>query len=102
MPSIFDALEKIKKRPTLYLRAQDLDELHIFLGGAYLAMAEFDVRDESGVRNFLSEFGSYLAKRFGWSMSAGPLDAIQQEFGDRAWDVCFDLVADFRATLGQG
>ncbi len=65
-------------------------------------MCEYEVLDQLGVRDFSREFGAYLRSRFGWSISAGPLSAVQQEFGDRAWDALFDLISDFRASLLAG
>lgn len=97
MRSIFETLDQIEKRPTMYLGARTLRELELLIVGYELALHDHKLVDGHG---FYREFRDYLRARFGWSMSCGPLDAIRREVGaEHAWDRFFELMHEFRAHL---
>ena len=105
MGSVFDLLEAIQKRPTLYVgwsedrREDQMRDLEMLLHGYSAALHQHDVNEPG--RNFLSKFSEYLRARYGWSMSCGPVVAIRNAStnADDAWELFWKLVWDYRDTL---
>lgn len=56
---------------------------------------------EAPVLDFKREFGEYLLRTKGWSMSCGPVDAIRRETrsGPEAWSLYWKLVDEFRESV---
>lgn len=105
MPDIFDYLRRIEKSPEAYLvhtnskRELQLYGLMIVIIGYTDALRAHDI--DEPLKSFTGSFGQYLRKRFGWSMSEGPIGAIlaQSPNADAAWDSFWPLLWDFERSL---
>jgi hypothetical protein len=104
MPSLFELLDDIKKRPAMFVGGADTDRgaqlrgLETLLVGYGLAVQRHRL-DEPG-KDFVGTFAQYLLKRHGWSASCGPIAAIRANAAsdDEAWDMFWRLVDDFKRT----
>ena len=104
MPSVFDLLEEIEKRPNMFLgwgpdeRGKQLESLEAILMGYGHAVARHGI-DEPG-RNFLQTFGHFLRERYGWSESLGPISEIRVHAtsDEDAWQLMWKLIREFRLT----
>ena len=107
MRNIFDLLDIIKARPGMYVggdsesRRSQLRNLELLICG-YEGALDLHKIQEHG-RNFSRTFSDYLRERFGWSMSCGPIVAIEKACQDdaEAWQRFWELIADFRAHLSR-
>jgi len=103
--SVFDILEAVRSRPAMYVGGSDADRagqlrtLEVLLQGYAMAVNQHGLRD--AVADFNRDFGSYLYRRFGWSMSTGPVAAILdvEADGDAAWERYWHLVDDFKREV---
>jgi hypothetical protein len=100
---LFELLALIEKRPEMYLGGADgeidrrLNHLELLLHGYNIAVRRHHPPSEG----FQRRFGEYLQGRFGWSMSRGPIRAIQDEADndEDAWTLFWRLVDEFRRSL---
>lgn len=105
MASVFEVLDEVRKRPGIYVggeesqRALQLTNLEQLLSGYAIALRQHGVREP--VADFPREFGAFLWKTKQWSASCGPIAAIRRvATNDQdAWDLFWDLVDEFRATV---
>jgi hypothetical protein len=106
-PSIFNWLREVEKRPGMYVGGDGtlgVDELRCvesMIRGYVFALNEHSIV-ETRAPDFLSCFGDYLRKRFGWSMSIGPIGAILTEARTRSadpWRLFFSLLWSFEESL---
>src|SRR5262245_16586861 len=103
--SVFDLLDEIRKRPTSYVgesnaeRAKQLYNLDMLLARYGLALEQHGI--EERVSSFHGEFGTYLRRRFAWSMSCGPIAAVRNASrdDDEAWERLWTLIEEFRDGL---
>jgi hypothetical protein len=101
---IFEVLEDIRKRPTMYVgesnseRGKQLCNLDLLLQGYALAIEHHRIVED--IADFPKAFGSYLHERFGWSVSAGPVAAIRDATmtDDEAWTRFWQLVTEFQSS----
>jgi hypothetical protein len=107
MASMYDVLELVRARPSMYVGWDDsqydrrLAGLEMLIAGYSLAVYHHGLKD-SGWEEYAS-FPSYLQERFGWSMSCGPIVAIRDAAAsDReAWDLFWRLLQEFRDSRSQ-
>jgi hypothetical protein len=105
MASVFDLLDEIRKRPTLYVgydeskRALQLQGLEMLLAGYRMALHNHNIKER--VSNFNREFGRYLSETKGWSSSCGPVAAILQAATseEEAWELFWTMVDEFRSAV---
>lgn len=105
MASIFEVLEAIEKRPSMYVgasnseRGEQLRNLELLLHGYAIAVDSHGLSEP--VQDFPKAFAEYLYKRFEWSASAGPVAAIKDaaKSDEDAWQMFWKLVKDFRNSL---
>jgi hypothetical protein len=105
MASVFDVLDEIRKRPTMYVgydeskRAKQLQTIETLMDGYSLALRNHDIQEH--VRDFNREFGAYLWETREWSASCGPIAAIREaaENDEDAWHMFWKLVDEFRSTV---
>ena len=105
MPSIFDVLEEVEKRPSMYVgwseseRRLQLQNLEMFMAGYTVAVHVHGI--DEPVKDFLREFSRYLWVKYEWSVSCGPIAAIRDacQSDEEAWEKFWTLVRDFRASL---
>lgn len=108
MPSLFDLLERVKRRPGMYIGYddQELDRrwvaLEVMVIGYEYALREHSL-NEPGT-DFCNRFAAFLRGRFGWSMSCGPFFAIREHVSDdqQAFEEFWKLVAEFRTAERAG
>lgn len=98
--TILDVLAEVRKRPGMYVRDYSHEEmcwdLEILIRGYELAVDAHNI--ESDI-SFFKEFGDYLSNRFGWSMSCGPIRAIEFQKGswEKAWEFFWVYLDEFKA-----
>ncbi len=105
MASIFDLLDEICKRPSMYVgydeskRAMQLQTVETLVDGYRLALRNHNIKER--VSDFNREFASYLFETKGWSASCGPVVAILQatKSEEEAWEVFWSMVDEFRSTV---
>ncbi|WP_437685676.1 hypothetical protein [Sorangium sp. So ce176] len=105
MASVFEVLDKIRKRPGMYVggdesqRAMQLQNLEQLLCGYSLALRHHHIQGR--VADFAHEFGACLREAKGWSASCGPIAAIREAAtsDEEAWESFWRLVDEFRATV---
>jgi hypothetical protein len=102
MPSVFDLLEDVKKRPSMYVgwdsteRGKQLLSLEMLLMGYGHAVERHGVEDPG--KDILRELGRYIFKQYGWSVSCGPIAAIRANVksDDEAWELFWRLLDEFK------
>ena len=107
MGTVFDILKSIEQHPNVHLGGTDSDReiqlrrLEMLLLGYSHALNQHGF-DEPGV-GFLHELGAYLKGRFGWSMSAGVIEAVLRESGNAndAWQTFWNSVWAFQESLEE-
>jgi hypothetical protein len=107
MASVFDLLDEIRKRPTMYVgydeskRILQLQGLEMLLAGYRIALYNHNITER--VSNFNREFGEYLRETKGWSASCGPVAAIREatKSQEEAWELFWKLVDEFRSTVNE-
>ena len=105
MASVFDLLEEIRKRPTMYVgydeskRAMQLQTVETLVNGYQLALRNHNIKEP--VSDFNREFARYLLKTKGWCDSCGPVVAIREaaKSDEEAWELFWKLVDEFRSTV---
>ena len=98
--SVFSLLERIEKRPGMYVggsdqeRDEQLRNLQWVLTGIEIAIAE--CRPAEG--HFQRDFGDFLMEHYDCSANRGPICAIQDlaPNPDEAWDLFWRCVRQFR------
>jgi hypothetical protein len=106
MQHVFDLLAEIRKRPGMYVgggpddRIEQMSSLEMLLRG-YGWAVEINKAPEP-VPDFFSGFSSWLKTRFHWSLSCGPMAAIQDhcKTPEEAWERFWTLVDEYRKELG--
>lgn len=107
MSTVFDLLDEIRKRPSMYVGGDDRDRVrqlqaleHILYG--YATALEYHGIHEP-VADFLGEFSEYLRITRRWGLSCGPTAAIVDATAteQEAWDLFWALVDEFRVSLSQ-
>jgi hypothetical protein len=104
MASVFDLLDKIRERPTMYLgydeskRALQLQGLEMLLAGYRMALENHNIKER--VSDFNWEFATFLMEKKDWSPSCGPVVAILQaaKSEEEAWELFWRMVDEFRST----
>lgn len=104
MPNVFDLLEKIRRRPELYLgedehrRDVQLRNLENLLNGYGLAISHHGLEDPGS--DFVHAFAQWLWRTHGWSGSAGPVAAVRGATGSatEAWELFWRMIDEFRET----
>lgn len=107
MATVFDLLDEIRKRPTMYVgydeskRALQLQGLEMLLAGYRMALYNHNIKEP--VSNFNREFGMYLLETKGWCDSCGPVVAILEaaKSEEEAWELFWRMVDEFRATINE-
>jgi hypothetical protein len=105
MASVFDVLNEIRKRPGLYVggdesaRLLQLQNLEQLLCGYSLALRNHAMQEPAA--EFLREFGAFILRTRGWSVSCGPVAAIREavDNDEEAWRLFWVLVDEFRLTF---
>lgn len=105
MASIFDLLDEIRKRPTMYVgydesnRAMQLQTVETLVDGYRLALSNHNIKER--VSDFNRDFARYLLETKGWCDSCGPVVAILQaaKSEEEAWEVFWRMVDEFRSTV---
>lgn len=106
MASVFDLLDEIRKRPSMYVgygdkseRALQLRALETLMDGYSLALRNHNIQEQTS--DFNRDFGAYLSATKGWSISCGPVVAILQaaKSDEGAWVLYWKLVDKFRSTV---
>jgi hypothetical protein len=109
MPTVFDLLEDIEKRPGIYLgwtpkqRGKQLHSLEGILVGYSHAVNRHGI-DEPG-RNFCQSFGHFLRMRYGWAEAEelGPIAEIRRRAAsdEEAWQMVWKLIRVFLSTISE-
>lgn len=103
--NILYVLNKIKERPGMYVcnntYEQQYRELQVLIIGYELALANHQIPEVGS--QFLRCFGEFLNVEFGWSMSCGPLAAIEFEVGspEKAWYRFWELLDLYKLSLSN-
>lgn len=105
MPSVFDALDEIRKRPSMFLggdeshRSQQLQNLEQLLSGYSIALRLHEIQEP--VADFVRDFGAFIWKEKGWSVSCGPVAAVREvtKTDQEAWNLFWTLVDEFHETV---
>lgn len=105
MPSVFDLLEQIEKRPSMFVGgapdeyAGRLDEIETLLAGYAMAVRLHGLKEP--LEDFQRAFSDYLQKRFKWGLEVGFASAIRKASKDDkdAWRRFWVLTKDFRKTV---
>ena len=95
--SIYDVLDRIRKRPGMYIAEPSINRLHAFLVGytAGLGRVRFALRDEVGFHRF----HDWVARRLGFGGSAsGWCNMIRSKSASEAdaFERFFALLDEFR------
>lgn len=107
MASIFDILDAIKHRPSMYVggsneeRGEQLRNLDWLLNGYALAVEHHGIQDSP--RDFPRQFAEFLHAKHGWSTASGPVAAIRSNTKSdmEAWEQFFINAEEFRRTLAS-
>ena len=107
MSAIFDLLEEIERRPSMYVggdashRVAQLQSLEMLLFGYSLAVRAHNI--DEPVKDFPREFAEYLGRKYAWSAACGPIAAILEVAASdtEAWEMFWRLVKEFRASRGN-
>lgn len=108
MRTIFDLLDEIKKRPSMFLGggsediSLQLDNLQFVIFGYEWAL-EIHGIDEPGI-NFSRNLAEYMRQQFNTSTSCGPVGAVRTMCGSdaEAWEKFWEVIDKFRAeTYGS-
>ncbi|NNC15379.1 hypothetical protein HJC22_06510 [Corallococcus exiguus] len=106
MTNVFELLGEIRRRPSLYL---DADEEHRFvqlrclehmLRGYALALSVHGIEEPVG--DFNRGFIAYLREVKGWGAEFGWVNAIQRAVGgdeEKMWDWSWKLIDEYRESL---
>jgi hypothetical protein len=105
MASVFELLDEIRKRPSLYVgydeskRVLQLKAIETLMDGYSLALRNHNIQERTS--DFNQDFDAYLSATKGWSVSCGPVVAILQatKNEEEAWELFWQLVDEFRATV---
>jgi hypothetical protein len=104
MPTVFDLLNDIEKRPNMYIgwgpdeRGKQLESLQSMLMGYGHAVHRHGIDDPGG--NSLESFGRFLRERYGWSEELGPIGEIRfrATSDEEAWNMVWKLIREFRSA----
>jgi hypothetical protein len=105
MPTVFDLLEEVRKRPELFVgmtsghRGAQLRRMELLLSGYDLAVQRHGIEDPG--KYFLRSFEQYIQKHLGWTDSGiGIIAAIQMHTASdkEAWELFWNLLDDFRRS----
>jgi hypothetical protein len=93
---IFQLLDRVRLRPSMYLRRKSLLEIETVCSGYSAGLNAHGIK-EAGSR-FNQDFAEYLEKRFKWSLCQGWACAIRMhsKTSRQAFDRFFALLADFK------
>jgi hypothetical protein len=100
---IFDLLEEVQKRPSMYLgsnaQGEQLRNLELLVSGYTLALQRHGIRER--VADFSRDFAKYLHDRFDWGVSCGPVAAVRDasKNEEETWSTFWKLVQEFRTSL---
>ena len=78
--TIYDLLEKIEKRPAMFVKDESLQELSSMIWGYYEALRVHNVIEN--VPKMDRHFGDWLHYQTGWSSCAGWANEIEQAVGE--------------------
>lgn len=97
---LYSFLMDVRARPGMYVGApKSVHVLESMIHGYQVALHQYEI-DEFG-RNFNRAFADFVYQRTGWSMSCGWAFALSKhaESADRAFDLFFDLLEDYRVSI---
>ncbi|GLY53954.1 hypothetical protein [Lentzea sp. NBRC 102530] len=98
---VWDILDQVRSRPSMWIRGRRLRELEMTLQGYGVALEVHGI-DESFHLTPGGPFGQWLHARFAWGMSCGWAQAITENAGtEDPLDLFFRLVDEYRASDQQ-
>lgn len=102
---VFDLLDEVRARPSMYIRfdvpERRLEDLQYILFGYSMAIESHRI-EECG-RSFMRNFGHFIRRVRGWSVSAGVVVAIRSNCAgeDEAWSMFWSLVDEYREEVSR-
>ena len=95
---VYQTIDRIRPRPTMYLGEYSLSRMEMFLGGCFYMADEYGI--ECCERPNFGGLHDWVALHYGWDEStAGWCNIIVQECGGdqgKALDRFFDLIEEYR------
>ena len=105
MATIFDLLNEVRNRPSMYVgwsdRKAQLQHLESILYGYERALGAHDI-DEPGV-GFSRAFMDYLTETQGWDTTCGIAATLLENCSNeaQAWERFWEVVEQFRRERGE-
>ena len=103
--SIYDLINSIRERPSMFVRDKSLSEIETYLDGYVACLEAHGIEESDGGRPFHPRtFAIWLHETLGWSGSCGFAHAIKEHTssGAEAFDRFFELVTTYRALPAGG
>lgn len=99
MSDLFNLLEKVQKKPGLYIGRPSVGELFMFLAGYKAAKLEMGVKPTEEELRFYREFQPWLQKRFSLTTTNSWAKIIQfySKNDQEAFERFFELSNEFRS-----
>jgi hypothetical protein len=103
MSDVFSLLNKIQKKPGLYIGQPSVGELFMFLAGYKAAKLEMGIKPTAEELQFYREFQPWLQKRFSLSTTNSWAKIIQfySKNDQEAFDRFFELLNEFCSLHGD-
>src|SRR5688572_22509749 len=102
--NVFDFFDDLRSKPGMFIPSPisitHLDCVELMVFGYSVAIQNHDIAEP--VRDFNREFGAYLRKTYGWSMSTGPYAAIARSCSsdpEASWAALWRYLDEFRESL---
>lgn len=104
MGTIFDTLEQMRRKPSMFIGCGDteyrlrMEAIQTLIIGYTYALREHGIVEPG--TTFWRDFTDFVKEKRGWRENAGPIFAILHFVKDdaKAWDTLWELVDEFRKT----
>ncbi|QHT70576.1 hypothetical protein GXP67_29950 [Rhodocytophaga rosea] len=102
MKIIYNLLEKIKERPSMYLGEKRISSLRTFIDGYTFGLWEYNIQTEEETPPFVL-LHKWVAKKFGWGQTSAGWNTIllNENLGDeeKALDQFFEILPEFMNVI---